>query len=164
LLYRTDLGVLFVWGYRSWLVLDLFIFGYLFLYGARHVKNQALVPYFRPALLAASACWVAIFYFFVKQGYDTPTGLTTGYVATMIMSALYLVMELANIQPGQYSKLAAWMRLLSNGLVSVFCFLVYPELHFLLSICVLTFILDCLNIVQLWRRLSPLSLPAPALP
>ena len=162
LLYRTDLGLLFVWGYRTWLVLDVFIFGYLFLIGAKHVKNQALLPYFRPALLAGCACWVAIFYFFVQQGYDTTTGLTTGYVATMIMSALYLVMELADITPGQYSALAAWMRLLSNGLVSVFCFLVYPELRFLLTLCVLTFVLDCLNLVQFRRRLTPLSAPAPA--
>jgi hypothetical protein len=162
LLYRTDLGVLFVWGYRTWLLLDVFIFGYLFLRGAKHVKNQALVPYFRPALLAGCAGWVAIFYFFVRQGYDTPTGLTTGYVATMIMSALYLVMELANITPGQYSKLAAWMRLLSNGFVSIFCFLVYPELRFLQTLCVLTFILDCLNLAQFHRRLSLLSSPVPA--
>jgi hypothetical protein len=56
------------------------------------------------------------------------------------------------------------MRLLSNGLVSVFCFLVYPELRFLLTLCVLTFILDCLNIVQLRRQLVPFLTPARASP
>ena len=164
LLYRTDLGVVFVWGYRTWLLLDVFIFGYLFLYGAQHVRNPALRRYFRPGLLAGTACWVALLYFFVKEGYDTSTGLVTGYTATMIMSALYLVMELVNLKPGQISTLAAWMRLLSNGLVSVFCFLVYPELRFLLTLCVLTFILDCLNIVQLRRQLIPVLTPARASP
>lgn len=164
MLYRTDLGVIFVWGYRTWLVLDVVIFGYLFLYGAKHIKNRALVPWFRPALVAGTVSWVAIFYFFVQQGYDTSTGLVTGYVATMIMSALYLVMELESINPQQYSRLAAWMRLLSNGTVSVFCFVVYPTLHFLLTVCVLTFILDVLNIVQFNRRLVTVSPPAPAAP
>jgi hypothetical protein len=122
LLYRTDLGVVFVWGYRTWLLLDVFIFGYLFLHGEQHVRNPVLRRYFRPGLVAGTACWVGLFYFFVQQGYDTSTGLVTGYVATMIMSALYLVMELVNLKQGQVSTLAAWMRLLSNGLVSVFCF------------------------------------------
>jgi hypothetical protein len=162
LIYRTDLGVIFVWGYRTWFVLDLFIFGFLFLNGAKHLKTPLLREWFKPGLVASYVAWLIMLYLFVKGGYDTPTGLTTGFIATILMSALYLLVELSNIAPSQYSRVVAWAKLLGNGFASVFCVMVYPDRHFLLVICALTFVLDVVYLIMFRnRRLgSPMPLPA----
>lgn len=142
LLFRTDLGTLFVWGYRSWFILDLFIFGFLLRDGAKHLRTPELRRWFRPGLVASFVSWLVMFYLFVGEGNDTTTGLVTGFVATLLMSALYLLVELAAIHPSQYSRLVAWSKLLGNGFASVFCALVYPERHFLLVVCAVTLVLD----------------------
>ena len=159
ILYRTDLGTIFVWGYRSWFVLDLFIFGFLFLEGAKHVTIPELRRWFRPGLLFSYLAWLTMLYLFVAEGYDTTTGLTSGFIATVLMSALYLLVELAEIEALQFSRLVAWSKLLGNGFASVFCVLVYPDNHFLLSVCAITFVLDVLYLA-LYRRRVAVSPPA----
>jgi hypothetical protein len=163
LLYRTDLGTLFVWGYRSWFVLDLFIFGFLFLHGARHLRTEALRSWFRPGLAASYVSWLVLFFLFVRQGFDTATGLTTGFIATLLMSALYVLVELSAIAPEQYSRLVAWSKLLGNGFAAAFCVLVYPDRHFLLVLCAVTFVLDVAYLLLFpARRRVASPVPAPA--
>ncbi len=162
LIYRTDLGTIFVWGYRSWFVLDLFIFGFLFLEGAKHIKVPELRTWFRPGLLFSFLAWLTMLYFFVGEGYDTTTGLTSGFIATLLMSALYLLVELAEINAFQFSRLVAWSKLLGNGFASLFCFMVYPNNQFLLSICVITFVLDVVYLALFRRRVSAAQ-PSPVL-
>ena len=47
LVYRTDLGLVFVWGYRLWFLLDVFIVWGLLRYGVRHLGTAKLREYFR---------------------------------------------------------------------------------------------------------------------
>lgn len=152
IIYRTDLGPLFVWGYRTWFVLDVFIFGYLLIYGAQHIANPALRRIFRPAVIIGYLGWLMMLYFFVKEGYDTTTGLTSGFVATLMMSALYLVVELEGIEWTQYSAVVPWAKLIGNGGAAVFCFMALPDVHFLLAVCVITFVLDALYVVLFYER------------
>lgn len=162
LIYKTDLGVIFIWGYRTWFVLDLFIFGYLFFNGAKHLNTQVLRKWFRPGLLFSYAAWLVMLYFFVQGKNDTSTGILSGFIATLLMSTLYVVVELSNIDPSQYSKLAAWAKLLGNGFASVFCVMVYPDKHFLLTICAITFVLDVIYLVMFQRERLGQAAIAPA--
>src|SRR5437867_13124333 len=45
--YRTDLGTMFVWGYRTWFFMDLYIVWQLYRYGYKQVLNPYLQQYFR---------------------------------------------------------------------------------------------------------------------
>jgi hypothetical protein len=163
LLYKTDLGQLYVWGYRSWFVLDVFIFAFLLRQGAKHIENPHLRPYFRPGVIVGYLCWLLLLFCFVREGYDTPTGLTSGFIATLLMSALYVAVELREIQPGQYSLAVAWFKLLGNGFASLFVLLALPDRRFLLVLCAVTFVLDVVYLM-LFRQRRAASPPARARP
>ena len=110
LVYRTDLGEVFVWGYRLWFLLDVFIVWGLLRYGVRHIATPKLREYFRFAVVSAILAFAAALYLLVRQGYDTSTGLVSGYMATLMMSALYIPQffrenDLGSIQAGRFADL-----------------------------------------------------------
>ena len=160
ILYRTDLGPAFVWGYRTWFLLDVFIFYNLLMHGAKHVRNPVIARYMKPAVIFGYLSWLAMLYFFVGGGHDTPNGLTSGFIVTLMMSALYVRGEVQGVNPSQFSALAAWSKLIGNGGASVFVFMAMPELHFLQSVCVITAILDVAYLVIFYRRIRPLAAAA----
>ena len=90
---------------------------------------------------AILACGATLF-LFVRQGYDTSTGLVSGYMVTLLMLALYIPQFLRERDRTPYSPFVAWCKLLGNGLVIGFCVLVYPDNHFLQAICGITLVLD----------------------
>jgi hypothetical protein len=142
LVYRTDLGSLFAWGYRLWFALDVFIVWGLLRYGVRRVATKRLREYFRASVSLAILAFGATLFLFVRQGYDTSTGLVSGYMVTLLMSALYIPQFLRERDRTPYSPFVAWCKLLGNGLVIGFCVLVYPDNHFLQAICGITLVLD----------------------
>lgn len=162
-IYKTDLGQLFVWGYRTWFVLDLFIFGYLLKTGAQHLKDGTMRSWFRPGIVVSFLCWLVLFVTMKMdpmegRPLETSTGIVSGFIATVFMSALFLLVELERIDGSQYSGLVAWSKLLGNGFASVFCALRYPEHHLLLSLCAITFALDLLYMPLFRHRLTTDSL------
>jgi hypothetical protein len=142
LVYRTDLGLVFVWGYRLWFLLDVFIVWGLLRYGVRHLQTPKLREYFRLAVVLAILSFTATIWLMVRQRYDTSTGLVSGYMATLLMSALYVPQFFRERDRTPYSPFVAWCKLLGNGLVIGFCVLVYPENHFLQALCAVTLVLD----------------------
>lgn len=152
IVYRTDLGTLFVWGYRLWFLLDVFIVWGLLRYGVRHLQTPRLREYFRLAVGFAILSFAATLYLLVRQGYDTPTGLVSGYMATLLMSALYIPQFFRERDRTPYSAFVAWCKLLGNGLVIGFCVLVYPENHFLQALCGITLVLDVYYVLLFHTR------------
>ena len=159
---RTDLGGLFIGGNVLALLLALVIFGYVVRNGARHVKLAEVRRWFRPGLLVSYAFWLWLLFLFVRQGNDTPNGMVSGFIVSVFMSSLYVVVELSDIDPGQYSLLAGWAKLAANGCAAAFCFLTFSADHFLLTLCVITIVLDGLYLVLFRQR--RLSAPSPANP
>jgi hypothetical protein len=142
IVYRTDLGAIFVWGYRLWFLLDVFIVWGLLRYGVRHLQTPKLREYFRLSVVLAILAFTGTIYLMVRQGYDTSTGLVSGYMATLLMSALYIPQFFRERDRTAYSPFVAWCKLLGNGLVIGFCVLVYPENRFLQTLCAVTLVLD----------------------
>lgn len=142
IVHRTDLGSLFAWGYRLWFLLDVFIVWGLLRYGVRHLGTSKLREYFRPAVVLAILAWTATLLLLVRQGYDAPTGIVSGYMVTLLMSALYIPQFFRERDRTPYSPFVAWCKLLGNGLVIGFCGLAYPENAFLLTLCGVTLVLD----------------------
>jgi len=142
IVHRTDLGSLFAWGYRVWFFLDVFIVWGLLRYGVRHLGTPKLRESFRLAVLLAILAWTATLLLLVRQGYDTPNGIVSGYMVTLLMSALYVPQFFRERDRTPYSPFVAWCKLLGNGLVIGFCVLAYPENRFLLTVCGVTLVLD----------------------
>jgi hypothetical protein len=155
IVHRTDLGSLFAWGYRVWFLLDVFIVWGLLRYGVRHLGTSRLRPYFRPAVALAILAWTATLLLLVRQGYDAPTGIVSGYMVTLLMSALYIPQFYRERDRTPYSPFVAWCKLLGNGLVIGFCVLAYPENEFLLTLCGVTLILDVYYVWLFHTRRAP---------
>lgn len=159
MLFQSDLGQLFVWGYRTWFVLDLFIFAALLRTGVQHLKAGPLRQWFRPGVVLSFLCWLTLFVAMNNdpgegRRFETSTGIVSGFIATVFMSTVFLLVELERIDGDQYSAVVAWSKLLGNGLASVFCVLRYPDNHLLLSLCAITLVLDILYMPRYRSRLT----------
>jgi hypothetical protein len=146
-IYDTNMGRLFSLGYQIWFFLDVFIVIGLYRYGTNQLSNPKSVPYFRRALTFSILAWTVALYFFRKEGYDTITGATSGYILNVLMSGLYIVHFLGRGSKEPFAYLAAWSKFLGTGLISVFCFLYWPDKWFLLTLCVVAAVLDVAYIV-----------------
>lgn len=152
IVYRTDLGAVFAWGYRLWFVLDVVIVWGLLRYGAESLRTPRLREAFRGAAVLAILAWSATLLLFVRQGYDTTTGLVSGYAVTLMMSALYIPHFLRDPDKSRFSAVVAWAKLLGNGLVIVFCALALGDNHLLLTLCVSALVLDVAYLVLFYRH------------
>lgn len=154
--FKTDMGELYVWGYRIWFFLDCFIVYGMFRYGVKQVipefeKNYSLI------ILFCLASWFALLYYYIKL-YDAPfthMGANSGYVLNIMMSFLFITFFLRFNQPHGFSYLSAWFKGVGTLLISAFCFFHFTD-GFLLSMCVITGILDITYIYMLYRNHSPL--------
>ncbi|MFC0875353.1 hypothetical protein ACE01N_02100 [Saccharicrinis sp. FJH2] len=151
--FMTNMGLLYVWGYRIWFFLDCFIVFNLFRYGFKQIELPSLRK--RAVLIIASgiASWFLILFFYIKN-YDHPishNGAYSGYILNVMMSAMYvpLLLRLSRTQP--FNVWAAWLKGVGTLLISAFCFLRYTD-GFLLSMCAVTTILDATYIYLIMKR------------
>ena len=161
-LFAPDMGQLFVWGYRVWFALDIYITYSLFKYGDKQVTNPILKRYFKPAAAIGIPIWIFAIYFFVRQGFDTPTGLISGYILNVIIAVLYILQILRHPKLTDFSYIVAWSKMLGTALASVFCFWALSNERLLLVMCVVCFVLDCTYIAVFhWRSRNPGIVPEP---
>jgi hypothetical protein len=138
----TNMGPLLVWAYRAWFFLDLYIIFGVYRYGTAQIDNPAIKKYFKPLVVVTVIGMTILYYFFKSGGYDTPIGATSAYIAQMFISVLYLVLLLRHQKYVWQSLPISILRMVGTGLNTVFLFLHYPQLHFLLSLGVMSLIID----------------------
>jgi hypothetical protein len=158
--YTGDTGRLLEEGYRGWVFLDFVIVYYVFRYGGAQVLNPTLRKYFRPAVAFGIASWSVAIYYFVRNGYDMSMGATSAYIINVMMSTVYIT--LLHTHPAKYfSLLVGWTKGLGTACFSLF--MLMAPLHryqedaladkgFLLTLCVVTLILDAVYVVALHQR------------
>jgi hypothetical protein len=144
--FYTNMGAFFEWGYRAWFILDVFIFYSVFRYGKKQFTNPALNTYFTWIILFTTAGWTAAIYTFTKE-YVDPIGAISAYMVNAHMSALYILLILKFPKEKTLSVSTAWHKMLGTALTSVFCFWVFPKAVFMLTMTVVTFILDITYII-----------------
>ena len=158
--YTGDTGRLLEAGYRGWVFLDFVIVYFLFRYGSTQVLNPTLRRYFGPAVAFGIASWSVGIYYFVRNGYDMSMGATSAYIINVMMSAVYLVL-VATHPERNFSRLIGWTKGLGTACFSVFMFMAplrrYQEetladKQFLLTLCVVTLVLDAVYVLALHRR------------
>ena len=160
--FKTDMGALFQWGYRSWFFLDCLIVAGTFRFGYK----QITLPELRRSAAALFAfgivAWAPVLYYYIAR-YDAPIshmGAYSGYILNVLISVLYLPLYLrlrAQPEGALFSMGSAWAKAVGNVLINVFCFLHFRD-GFLLSLCVLTSVFD----VAFLLLLAADRRPAPA--
>jgi len=155
-IFKTDMGELYIWGYRIWFFMDCFIVYGMFRYGVKQVSINILQKHFNLSIIFCLLSWLVMLFYYIKL-YDVPfthMGANSGYILNVMMSTLYIISFLRYSQPTVFSYLAAWFKGLGTLLITIFCFLRFND-GFLLSMCVITTILDIVYIYIL-KRNSPL--------
>jgi hypothetical protein len=138
----TDMGPLLVWAYRAWFFLDLYIIYGVYRFGSAQIVTPTLTKFFKPVVIATVAGMTVLYYFFKSGGYDTPIGATSAYIAQMFISVLYFILLLRHQKLVWQSLPISWLRTVGTGLNTIFLFLHYPKLQFLLSLGVMALIID----------------------
>jgi len=139
--YYTNMGALFEWGYRAWFVLDIYIFYSVIRYGVIQFSLPWFKKNFVTVILFTFACWVAGIYALTSQ-YADPIGAVSAYLVNAHMSALYIFLILQFPNERSLSVSTAWHKMLGTALTSVFCFWVFPDQYFMLTMATITFVLD----------------------
>jgi len=151
--FITDMGQLYVWGYRIWFFLDCFIVYGLFMDGHKQLALASLRKHARLIIVFAIASWGFILYYYIKI-YDLPVshnGVFSGYILNVMMSAMYIPLMLRMGASQQFGKWSAWFKGVGTLLITVFCFLKYDD-GFLLSMCVVTTFLDAAYIYLIMTK------------
>ena len=138
----TTMGPLLVWAYRAWFLLDLYIIVGVYRYGVQQISTPTLQRWYRPMVILTVVALTICYYFFKNEGYDTSIGATSAYIAQMFISVLYVLLQERHQKFVWQSLPISWLRMGGTGLNTIFLFLHYPNLHFLLSLGVMSFILD----------------------
>jgi hypothetical protein len=144
--FVTNMGSLFMWGYRVWFFMDCFILYGAFRYGQKQLALPLLSRHYRLMSVLGILAWLPLLYYYI-DGYDRPLskmGAYSGYILNLLISALYIPLAL-RLNWVSFSYPAAWCKGVGTLLISVFCFLHFTD-RFLLTMCVLTGILDGLYI------------------
>jgi len=150
-IYGSDMGFLFTLGYALWCIQDVFIVYSLFKYGRKQLVNDGFAKYFSQAAAFWIVAWAVMIYFFVAGHYDTGYGANSGYILNVMMSALYIELILRH-DPQDFSAVVAWSKGVGTALLSVFNFMVKPDMPFLLTLCVVTLLLDITYVVLFYVR------------
>ena len=147
----TDMGPLLVWAYRAWFFLDLYIIYGVYRYGSVQVMTPAVKTYYKPFVVMSVVGWAILYYFFKSGGYDTPIGATSAYIAQMLISVLYILLLLRQSPLVSESSEVTWLRSIGTGLNTIFLLLHYPNSHFLLSLGLLSLVIDSTYIVIFFK-------------
>lgn len=171
--YKPDMGLVVWWGYRIWGVLDVAILIFLYKYGSKQLLTATGKKYFPHAVTFGLIAWFASLYFFIGEGYDMAMGATSAYIINTMMSAVYIVMVVKHPEIRKFSFTVAWTKCLGTALNSVFMFIAPLTLYgapdvpakrgFLLTLCVLAFILDVVFLAAFWMRLRAPDTPVEAI-
>jgi len=143
--FFTNMGSLFLWGYRIWFLLDCFITYSLFRFGYKQISIPALKKRSKTIIAFGIVCWLVLLYFYIKN-YDYPIskmGAYSGYILNVLISACYIPQFLRIDNKQLFSAPVKWAKAIGTALISVFCFLHFND-WFLLSLCIVTAVLDAI--------------------
>ncbi|MBB6461117.1 transmembrane-type terpene cyclase [Flammeovirga kamogawensis] len=139
--FTTNLGVLFVWGIRLWLITDAVMLFYLHKYGRKQVRVPFIFKNFNWVTSVGFVLWGLVIYGFVMQ-YGDPIGAGTGYILNIIMSTLFIFLILAHPEEKALSFSIAMWKGFGTVFVGVGIFLGEESSQFVVIIAAITFALD----------------------
>ena len=156
-IFFPDMGFLVSLGYKIWFVLDVFIVFSFYRYGHKQV-NPSVVPYYKGLFTFALVGWLVMLYLFIRQGFDNPIGANSAFLSNIMISALYIFMFLRLTDKSLLSFTTAWTKWLGTGLITLMCFLKWPDNPWVLSMGVVCFLLDLFYMYLLLQHKKQVAL------
>ncbi len=151
-LFETNMGALYVWGYRLWFFLDCYILYGLLKYGSKQLVQETFQKHFHLIVGVLIACWSFMLYFYIKI-YDYPIshmGAFSGYIINWMMSILFITLYTRTADKSVFSLTNNWLKLIGNLGISTFCFLKFDD-WFLFSVIIVNTLLDVLYLFMQLR-------------
>lgn len=155
---QIDMGKLFVWSYRVWFLLDIFIFISIYRYGYKQIENAILRQHARKIVPGLTAMWFVILYAFIATGVDVPFGAQSSYILNLGISTLYISLWLRLGATQTFSKGIALCKMIGTAFYTVFFAVEFPQNYFVPAIGLVIFILDMTYTYLLFSR-NPLMSP-----
>jgi len=140
--FKPDMGLLFVWGYRAWLVLDVYLFYSLVKYAHNQLPDNLKAWWNWWTVSFITLGWAVIFYTFKIEGLDAVVGARSAFPLNLLISFLYIPLFLRKKGEQPFSYVVAWIKMISTTFNVTFLFLHYPNDVFLLSVGPMIWILD----------------------
>jgi PAS domain S-box-containing protein len=143
-----NLGLVYVWGYRAWFFLDIFIFILLLRYGQKQVDNDWVSRNFKIINVALLIFFTLFFYGWIKEGFDnTPIhgdgsiklGATSAYMLNFGITILYIVHFFKRQSVYKFSKPIAWCKGIGTALFTILFWQIDPENYLVQILGVLIF-------------------------
>lgn len=155
-IHPQNMGEFIGLGYKAWAVIEVYFIYATYKYG----KEQTIPefrPYFNHLITFGLVSWFIVQYFFIQCGYDNGIGANSAYIINILISLTYimLIMRIKDIKLLSFTS--GWAKGLGTGLISIMCFLKWPENTFLLSMCVICAVMDVYYIYIFRRRVKELS-------
>ena len=157
LFFTTDLGPLCVWAHKAWFFLDVAIFYLLLRYGRKQTEIPLLQKYWTPICIFLFLCSASFYGTFVKQGLDVGSTIQSAYICQLPISFLYIPLMLQQKSLVGWSIWAAWTRTLGTGVIGIFAFMRYPDHPCLLTMAVISTLVDFVYIYLFIQRRRDLA-------
>ncbi|MCW3120914.1 MAG: hypothetical protein JWQ38_406 [Flavipsychrobacter sp.] len=153
--FVTNMGALYMWGYRVWFFLDCVIIYNTFRYGWKQLPEGFHKQASKFILSFAWVGWLVILYFFSVK-FDIPQsgmGGYGGYWCNLIMSAIYIPLLIRTTNLDYFSFTNAILKWLGTFLVTLFCInhKQWRGEWFLYSLGIATALLDIVYIVLVYK-------------
>ena len=147
-----NLGEFFIWSYRAWFFLDIFILWGVFKYGRKQIDIPELKTYFVPICIVTIGVWVALYSSFIASGFDHKWGSQSAYISNVLISTLFITLFLRQWRYKKFSKVMAWCKCLGSLAYTIVYFSFdYPNI-FVHVIGGLVFMLDILYLYLLYTK------------
>ena len=144
---RINMGELFIWSYRAWFLIDIYIFVSVMRYGYKQFELELFRRYAKPIFVMLTAAFFIIIYAFVKTELDNPMGAQTSYLLNFGISILYISMWLRIGHIEKFSKAVAWLKMFGTLMYSIYFALAFPDDHAVTALSSMVFIAD---IIYIW--------------
>lgn len=152
---QIDMGKLFVYSYRAWFFLDVYIFYAIYRYGNKQIENIHLRKHAKKLIVAITAMWLFILYAYIISGFDAPFGAQSAYILNLGISTLYFTLWLRMRDEQPFSKVIALCKMIGTAIYTIFFYIQFPENHFVPAIGLVIFIIDSFYCYLIFSYKSP---------
>ena len=147
-----DIGHIFVYSYRAWIILDIFLIIAMFKFGHKQISIPEIKKYFVPISIAVVVLYSALLSTFIMSNFDHKWGSQSAYISNVVISVLYINQFLKNWKKVKFSKYVAWFKCLGTFFYTVVYFNFDPENIFVHTIGIVVFLIDISYIILLHKR------------
>jgi hypothetical protein len=153
-LFKSDLGVFFTWGCRAWFFMDIFINRAAYMNGLKLVTNKFLTATYGMWYVVSLIGWFCIVIFMCIDHDDNELGVVSALLINVVMSSLYVyqLLNYPQLRGKGFSVAAGWFKMIGTGSISAASFILWFDNEFLLTMCILTFFLDCVYLYLYYQH------------